>query len=419
MSARQAVLFVCHRIPYPPDKGDKIRSWRLLQFLAGRYDVHLACFVDDPADFEHHGFLDSVCESVALLPLNPKLATLRSARGFLSGAPLSASYYDDIAMSRVVDRLRQLPLAAEVVFSSTMAPYIEKQIGARARIVDFCDADSEKWTDYAQTARGPMRQIYAREGRKLRELENTIANWAEASFASTADEASRFNVRPEISRRVEWWANGVDTNYFDPDLPHATIPEAPEIVFTGAMDYRANVEAGLFFIDHVWPKVKAGAPDAEVAFVGARPDAKLRVLDGKDGVRVTGRVDEIRPWLAQAKISVAPLRVARGIQNKVLEAMAMARPVVATSAAATGIDARPGEALIVADEPAQFAGEILDLLSSHERRESIGRKARSCVIERYDWDAQLEKFACVMDRLIGQSFEGSEAPADRVETVLT
>ncbi len=397
MSDKPEILFLAHRIPFPPDKGDKIRSWRLLKYLAGRFRVHLACFVDDPADFAHEARLLEICESATLISLERRSALIRSALGFADGAPLTVSYYCDAAMADAVDALRERPLVAEVAFSSTMAQYIEMPVDGRPRVLDFCDADSEKFFEYAAKAAFPMNRVFAREGQLLSDAENQIVNWANASFAITPDEATQFNCRNGVRRDVEWWSNGVDTDYFDPLQSLPPIGTPADVVFTGVMDYRANIDAATWFVREVWPAVRAKAPAATFAVVGARPTRAVRALARVGGVRVTGRVDDIRPWIAGAKVAVAPLRVARGLQNKVLEAMAMATPVVATTAAATGIAAKPGVEIILADAPAAFAAATIDLLRHSSRRERTGAAARARVVADYQWDRQLSRFGDALD----------------------
>ncbi len=403
MTARREVLFLAHRIPYPPDKGDKIRSWRLLKFLAERFDVHLCCFVDDPDDFRHAQFLEDQCASATLIPLHSRWAQIRSARAFLGGGALSLDYYNDRAMTKAVRSIRRRPLAAEIVFSSTMAQYIEKPVPGRPRLVDFCDADSEKFIAYAGSAQFPMNAVYAREGRRLAKTETAIANWADASFAITGQEAEIFNRRVGAEKPVGWWSNGVDTDDFNPDAELKPVSEPAEIVFTGAMDYRANVEAALFFVREVWPLVREAAPDASFAIVGARPAASLKALHGRDGVRVTGRIDDIRPWIAGARLAVAPLRVARGLQNKVLEAMAMGRPVVATPTAATGIVAAPGEHLLIAETAQEQAAATLGLLRDQSQADRIGAAARAHVAATYRWDVQLSRFSDALEASLSGS----------------
>ena len=410
MSGRDEILFLAHRVPFPPDKGDKIRSWRLLQFLSQRFRVHLACFVDDPADFAYEPRLSELCESATLIPLDRAGAMARSARGVLDGAPLTLAYFRDRRMARAVEKLRRRSLAAEIAFSSTMAQYIEREIPGRLRLVDFCDADSEKFSAYAADASLPMKYVLAREARMLGAYETAVANWADASFAITQEEAALFN-RYDVHRPVRWWCNGVDTNYFDPAVGFAAPPEAADIVFTGAMDYRANVDAADWFARTVWPLVRKANPKARFAIVGARPAKAIKTLEQRDGVRVTGRVDDIRPWIAQAKIAIAPLRIARGIQNKVLEAMAMGKPVVATAAAATGLSVRAGEDIVIADDPAVFADRVSALLNGEEQRAKIGAAARARVLADYQWDRQLARFGEALQSSMASSSSSSSSRA--------
>jgi sugar transferase (PEP-CTERM/EpsH1 system associated) len=400
MTGRREVLFLAHRIPYPPDKGDKIRSWRLLQLLAERFDVHLACFVDDPKDGEHIPFLRNRCKSATFVSLSPWTARLRSATALVHGRALSLSYYMDSAMKRAVSAVRRRPLAVEIAFSSTMAQYIEDPVAGRPRIIDFCDADSDKFALYANDAAFPMNVVYRREGKLLAKAETDIANWADAAFAITPEEAGLFNGRPNIEQSVDWWSNGVDLKYFDPQADFVTLPRTADVVFIGAMDYRANIDAVLYFAREIWPLVRNAAPEATFAIVGSRPSSAVKALDGRNGVIVTGRVEDTRPWLAQAALAVAPIRIARGVQNKVLEAMAMARPVVASEGAATGIAAARNEHIIVADKPQAFADAVTTLLKDASLGERIGTAARACITERYQWDRQLSRFSDALDACV-------------------
>ena len=397
MNAKPEILFLAHRIPFPPDKGDKIRSWRLLQHLAQQHRVHLACFVDDPADMVHAPRLRALCETAAFVPLNRMGSLLRGAHATMNNTPLTVGVYRDASMKQIVDALRARPLVAEIVFSSTMAQYIETPVAGRPRIIDFCDADSEKFDDYASTAASPLRRLFAREGRLLRVAENAIVNWADASFAITPDEAERFNARADVMRHVGWWSNGVDTDYFDPDAVLPATHATADIAFTGAMDYRANIDAVAWFVKDVWPLVRDKTPDATFAIVGAKPARAVRELATAPGIRVTGRVDDIRPWIAGAKLAIAPLRIARGIQNKVLEAMAMTTPVIATGAAATGIRAAAGEEIVIADTPDAFAAATLTLLNDTDRCAKIGAAARARMVADYQWNRQLSRFSAALD----------------------
>jgi len=389
MTEKPEILFLAHRIPYPPDKGDKIRSWRLLSHLAERFHVHLGCFVDDPADMAHAEFLQGMTESAAFVPLDPLQARMRSLKALLSGGPLSLAWYDDARMRAFVKRVRARNLAAEIVFSSSMAPYVEAPHASRPRLVDLCDADSEKWRDYAVTARGALKAVYGLEARRLAAAETAIINWADVSLAVSRAEADILGGREGVKKPVACFGNGVDADYFSPHADFGEPAETFDVVFVGAMDYRANVEAALWFVRHVWPIVRESAPKARFGIIGARPARAIRSLDGRRGVAVTGRVADVRPFLRGARAVVAPLSVARGVQNKVLEAMAMARPVVATPGAQRGIDGLAGVELIVADEPHDFAAAVAALLGEPDRGERVGAAARARVLKDFTWAAKL------------------------------
>lgn len=392
------VLYLAHRIPYPPNKGDKIRSWKTLEHLAQRFRVHLGAFVDDSRDFQHEAHLKSLCESVALVPLDKRLATLRSASGFVSGEPLTLPYYRDRRMKAFVANARAAGLAAEIAFSSSMAQYIAEKSNA-PRIVDLCDADSAKWTEYARRKSWPMSAVYEREGALLAKSESAIINFADATFAISEEEADLLGSRDEAQREVSWFCNGVDSDYF---APRASAPSGQfTAVFVGAMDYWANVDAVLWFIREIWPQVRAEIPAATFAIVGSSPSKAVQALDAADGVSVIGRVPDVRPYIEGAALVVAPLRIARGVQNKVLEAMAMGKAVVSTPAGLEGIDATIGEEAIAAASADAFAREVVALTENAGRAGKIGAAARARILSDYQWPTQLSRLDAALDRLIG------------------
>ena len=392
---RAELLFLCHRIPYPPNKGDKIRSYNMLRYLASRYAVHLGAFVDDPDDWQHVATLREICASVELVPLSPKRALVRSATGLLTGEPLGLPYYRDGRLQRWCDeRVRSSQLAGVFVFSSTMAQYAlnYRQV---PRVLDLCDVDSDKWRQYAQRRSWPMSWVYRREGALLESCEREYARQFDASLLVSEAEATLFRkIAPESAARILPLRNGVDTVFFDPALPQQSPFAADQqaMVFTGAMDYWANVDAVEWFAHAVLPHIRQHCPAAQFWIVGSRPTEAVQRLARLPGVCVTGSVPDVRPYLANAHVVVAPLRVARGIQNKVLEALSMARPVVASSAALDGLDMDsdsrvPGTHR--ADEPAEYAAAVAQLLGTMYIDAGEGRRY---VCERYGWQASLAAF---------------------------
>ena len=391
----QSLLYLVHRIPYPPNKGDKIRSFHFLKYLSKRYRVFLGAFVDDPEDWQYSRHLEPYCADINLVQLDPKLAKLRSFKGFLSGEALSIPYYRNAKMQRWVDRLlqEQVPELA-LAFSSSMAQYLngEAHIGM-LKVLDFVDIDSDKWRQYAAQKKWPLSWLFRRESIRLAEAESEYARSFDFSTFVSAVEAQDF-VRTSAVDRSKVYAinNGVDLEYFSP-LSKLVSPYPRNdkvLVFTGAMDYWPNVDAVVWFAHEVFPLVRKLVADARFVIVGGKPTKEVRQLAALDGVSVTGQVEDVRPYLRYATLAVAPLRIARGIQNKVLEAMAMARPVLCTSQAAAGITNFPLRNALVADEPEQLAKRAYTLLAPNTT-EDIGELCRTFVSENYSWEGALEK----------------------------
>lgn len=404
------ILYLCHRIPYPPNKGDKIRSYNWLRALARRHTVHLGAFVDDPEDWAHRGTLKSWCDRICLRELVPKRAKLRSLKALAGRQALSFAYYRDRTMQEWVDRIMaERDIAAIVVFSSTMAPYVAKYRSTR-RVLDFVDVDSDKWAQYARRSRLPMRWIYAREAKTLAAGERHLAAAFDASvFVSDAEAEFFRRSAPELGDRVHAIGNGVDAGYFDPSHAYDN-PGVGEqaIVFTGAMDYGANVDAVCWFVEQVFERIRQVYPQACFFIVGTRPTRRVQELDSIDGVHVTGAVPDVRPYLAQARVVVAPMRIARGLQNKVLEALAMARPVVMSSHAEAGLEPVSGDFYRVVDQPAEYADTVTEYLGE-DTADTQYAGGRDYVLRHYGWDARFAELERLIepDRIV-------ETPAEMV-----
>jgi sugar transferase (PEP-CTERM/EpsH1 system associated) len=392
---KREILFIAHRVPYPPDRGDKIRSWHEFRYLSERAHVHLAALADDPRDLEHDAVLDQVAASHCVVERG-STDLWRVANGFLRHEPLSVALFRKRKLAAYIrDVVANRPLSAVFVYSGQMAGYVPA-LGPSVRFVmDFCDVDSAKFAAYGREGRGPMAMVYRRESALLASLEVEVARRASASLFVSEAEATLFRSLPgagSIATTVV--ENGVDVRHYDPD-EHYPFPaqlagrDGPKIVFTGQMDYRPNVEAVVDFATNSFPAIRARHADAWFIIVGRNPNDAVRALAGQPGVLITGEVPDVRPYLTAADVVVAPLRIARGIQNKVLEAMAMAKPVVASAQAAEGIDAESGRDLLVASSPAAEAGLVLDMLGHSDRAAAIGLAARRRVVERYGWDATL------------------------------
>ena len=394
LSDKPDLLFLAHRIPYPPDKGDKIRAWHLLLHLAQHYRVHLGAFVDDPDDWRHCDTLRALCASTCFARLNPRLGKLRALTGLLSGAPLTLPYYRHAGMQAWVDARLGDGVERVLAYSSAMARFV-MHAGNTRRVMDFVDIDSDKWRQYARTRPWPLSWLYRREGERLLAWEREVAAAFDASLFVSAAEAADFRVlAPESAARVGHYHNGVDAEYFSPARAYADPYPAGStaIVFTGAMDYWPNIDAVIWYAREVLPGLRASRPELLFAIVGGRPPPQVRELAALPGVLVSGRVEDVRPWLAGARVVVAPLRIARGIQNKVLEGMAMAKNLVATPQALEGIHARVGEEVRLAADTAALARETLAALDGPD----LGPAARARVLNDFTWDRALAR----VDRLL-------------------
>ena len=410
MDTRPALLYLVHRIPYPPNKGDKVRSFNILRQLARGHRVFLGTFLDDPADDEHVARLGEWCAGVHVVRLAPRLARLASLRGLATGEALSLPYYRDRGMrSWVRDTVRAQGIRRAVAFSGPMAQYLDVP-GLERRIVDFCDVDSAKWTRYAADRRWPMSWLCRREGRRLLAFERAAAAAASASLFVTEAETELFRaLAPESQRRVATMRNGVDAGHFSAtaavSCPYP--PGGPVLLFTGAMDYWPNVDAVSWFAREIFPALRTRMPALRFYIVGMNPAAAVQALADRH-VAVTGIVPDVRPYLAHADVVVAPMRIARGIQNKILEAMAMARAVVVSGAAAAALDAVPGREFEIAEAPGDYVARIAALLRDPARAVAMGAAARQRVVASYSWEAHL----AVLDRLldaVGDDAEGAAA----------
>jgi len=399
----EELLFLTHRLPYPPNKGDKIRSFHLLSHLSRHYRVHLGTFVDDEADWQHVDTTQSFCGESYFARLNPSAARLRSLSGLLTGQALTLPYYRNAGLQHWVnDLLAHHHVKRVLVFSSAMAQYVRQADGMR-RVIDFVDVDSDKWNQYAESKRWPLSWLYRREGKLLLRHEREVAKEFDASLFVSREEAELFKqFAPESADKTSYFSNGVDTDYFSPDREYPNpYPEGEQaLVFTGAMDYWPNVDAVRWFALEIFPAVHAAFPRTRFCIVGSRPTAVVRELARLPGITVTGTVADIRPYLAHAGLAVAPLRMARGLQNKVLEAMAMAKTVVASPQAAEGIQAAQGHELHVAANAREFGQVILTLLAE-TTCDQMGKAARARILADYDWESSLAQ----VDTLLAETPE--------------
>jgi sugar transferase (PEP-CTERM/EpsH1 system associated) len=391
------ILFLAHRIPWPADRGDKIRSHHILKRLCEMAPVHVGTFADDGRDMGFVGEMDALLAS-SHVELREKAQWQAGAEALLTGQPVSVCSFGSGSMHDWVDGLIASGRISHILcFSGQMAQYVPKDFDGRF-IMDFVDVDSVKFESYAGEGNPLMRWINAREGRLLGAFERDVAMQADASLLVSETEAALFRSRTGAGT-VMALENGIDTDFYDPAANlkklHPVFPD-PLIVFTGQMDYRPNIEAVADFAKNAMPRIRSVHREATFAIVGRNPTQAVSDLSMLPGVQVTGAVEDVRTWLAAADVVVAPLRIARGVQNKVLEAMAMARPVVASPAAAEGIDAENGIHFHVERDAEAEAARVCALLSDSKAALEMGKAARTHVMARYGWAKQLASLDTIM-----------------------
>lgn len=402
---KHEILFISHRMPFPPDRGDKIRSHHVLKRLATLAPVHVATFADDERDIAEEVELAAIARSYCLVR-RVKPLVLAGVQAVVRRRPVSLAAFDHAELAQYVGRiLRERPVSTIYVFSGQMGQYIPAWFKGRV-IFDFVDVDSAKFEAYAQQDLGLRRWINQREADLLRREEERLARLADVSLLVSAEEAALFRARlsPEAAAScdVRVLRNGIDSRYFDPagvrPEPRLLDCGGPRMIFTGQMDYAPNIQAALRVIERLLPAIRGLLPNASFHVVGRNPAEELKAWHGRDGVHVWGGVEDMRPWLAGAELALVPLEIARGVQNKVLEAMSMGLPVVMTAAAATGIGGEAGRHYEVADCDADLVERVTALLSHPRRGWNMGIDARRFVVDTLSWQASLAPLA----QMLGQ-----------------
>jgi sugar transferase (PEP-CTERM/EpsH1 system associated) len=394
------VLFLAHRVPYPPDKGDRIRTFNVLRFLSQRARVHLACLADEPVSDEIKLALGRYCERVAIVQVGGWSRWLRTGFSLLRGGTASEGAFHVSQLRAILRRwASETRFDVALASASSIAAYLRLQeLRDVPAVIDFIDVDSQKWFDYAASCRGPRAWLYRTEGRRLRRLEQTISSWASAvSLVGEAEVDIYRQFCPDGP--VHAISNGVDLDYFRPVPPPASASgqsEESSCVFVGALDYYPNVEACLRFCRDVWPEVHRRRPEAKFYLVGRRPSPALRCLASLPGVELVGQVPDVRPYTARASVTIVPLRIARGVQNKVLESLAMGRATIVSPQTLAGLKARPGVHLLQASSSEEWLQTILTLFDDPALRRRLGEAGRRYVEEHHSWERCLKPLGSLL-----------------------
>ena len=385
------ILYITHSCPYPPNKGDRIRSFHLLRHLSSQHNVTLIYPSFSTHDLNQREVLKNYCAEVLAVPHSPFLAKINCLLALLQGRSLTLGYFYSSGLQGSIERGRYDVVVADC---SSMAQYVLDF--PHPKVVDFVDVDSEKWKTYAQTSSFPVSWLYRLEYQRLRRFEQEIIERSGACLVTSEQERQYLGQ----SDHVFVAPNGVDLAYFNPDRKDSADVNNT-LLFMGAMNYFPNIDGVEYFIREIFPLIKQQIPTAKFVIAGMHPAKRVQRLAGSD-VIVTGSVPDMRPYLNEATVSVVPLRIARGIQNKILEAMAMKVPVVATSVSNAGIHAQEGVEILLADAPELFAKAVVKLLREPHLRECLAMKARQLVENRFSWEHSLQQ----LDVAIGRAQAG-------------
>ena len=402
------ILYISFGVPFPPDKGEKIRAFHQIRYLSREHTIHLACLITDLNDVKHLKNMEEYCASVDAAYRNPRLATLLSGLSVIAGKPFSVgSFYSRDLKKKIVQRLRSTKLDCILVCTSSMAQYV-CHVSAIPKLIDFADVVSELWKLSAGYHSFPFSWVYSLEARRLARYEEAIARTFDHSIFVSKEEARIFQPRAR-GCFVSVVPNGVDFDYFSQIAHLAPCSNYPILLFMGTMDYFPNVDAVRYFCREILPLIQEQLPSTHFEIVGRRPTRNVRRLAKNRHVTVTGRVTDVRPYLARAAIMVAPFRIARGIQNKVLEAMASGLPVVGTSVAFQGLDEVRSAGVHVADDPREFALKVIALLKDPDSRRRCALRAAKYVKRHHDLQDQGARLSHLLLEVTGRNTERNNA----------
>ncbi len=410
------MLVLTHRVPYPPDKGDRIRTYHQLRWLSQRVLVDLACLADEPVSAESIEALSALTERHAIVPIRKQTQRLRVAGSLATGRTASEGAFRSSRLRSILrEWTRNVRYDAVLISASSLLPYLAlSTLRETHAVVDLVDVDSQKWLDYASATRGPLALLYRTEGNRVRRLEKRLSPSTRAVMLVSEAEAAIYR---SFARHgsIHAVTNGVDLDYFRPE----TVDEAKRCVFVGALDYRPNIDAAIWFGREVWPQIRREHPGAELALVGRKPVAEVARLKEIPGIDVVGQVPDVRPHLARAAVAVVPLRIARGVQNKVLEALAMGKATVASPHALAGLAAKPGVHLISARTSSDWIEAVGRLFDQPQERQRLSRAGRSYAEQHHSWDKCLEPLGSLLGlraKLPGHFPEDSSAQPSLLET---
>ncbi len=405
------ILFLSLRSPYPPQRGDRIRSYNFIKQLSKRHDVTLVFFAESDVDIEGVEHLSAFCERVEWVRFRRSFATINTAMHCLSRLPLQVHYWYSPQMQRKINQLlaeENFELIHAQLFR--MGQYVTHAKGA-AKVLDLCDSLALNLSRRAELDYIPKRFLVKLEEKRVRRYEvqimkafdcgTVVANF-DRDYLLNQDDTLNLSVVPmgvDLKYFYRHQANGNGDNETDRLIPNVPEDRAKNLLFTGTMNYFPNSDAVIYFCNSIFPLIQKRHPDATFFIVGNHPTEQVRKLAAQKGVVVTGYVPDIRPYFEKASVFVAPLRAGSGIQTKNLEAMAMGTPIVTTSIGAMGMEVEVDKELLIADKPEIFAERVIHLIDNPETRQNLADAGRRRVEASYDWSVLVERLEQVYARI--------------------
>jgi len=395
------ILYLCHRFPYPGNDGSRVRSFHLIRhFSNSGHQVTVASMVRSEQEAIAGQPLADYCNKVIMARVHEPLQNLRMAAYLFTPTPSSMGYfYSGTLAKQIDDEIQSNRPDLIYVHCSSVAPYVADY--NIPKIMDFVDMDSAKWLIYAKFKPFPLNLGYWYEGVKLRRAEKLLAQKFTVSTCITQTELDTLNDY-QLTIDGDWFPNGVDFEFFCADHEQAGY-DKNAISFIGRMDYYPNIEAMLRFCNTIFPLIQQRNSDAKIIIIGANPAPEIIALGELKGVTVTGTVDDVRPYVRNTAVMVAPLNIARGTQNKILEAMAMGVPVVCSDIAARGVHAEDNQQLLIASTDAMCAEKVLDILGNPELRQRLSKVGRKLIEESYSWGKAMQKVDNIVKRCLSHS----------------
>lgn len=393
------ILYICHRFPFPPKRGGKIRPFNMIKYLTEKgHQVWVASLARSQQEYDECSGIANHCQQFTIGQVNDSVQWARMILNLPLPTPSSLGYF----FSRKLKNQINVWLSEEnfdliFVHCSSVAQYVEN-VKYIPKILDYGDMDSQKWLTYRAFKPFPLSWGYWWEGMKMKNSEKALASKFDLTTCTTKAELSTLNSYG-TAKKTNWFPNGVDAEYFKPD---GTVYDPYSISFIGRMDYFPNQQCMLEFCRNTLPLIQQKLPETKLYIVGAEPSREIKALEKIKGVVVTGSVRDVRPYIFKTAAMVAPLNIARGTQNKILEAMAMGVPVVSSSLAAGGIDAIPGEHFLTADTPADYAEKLINLMQSASLRERYAKSGRARVLSNHSWQESMKKMESLILDCVGK-----------------